>query len=164
MANPNPSPETRFKPNNPGGPKGPRKPSVRRLFREALEQPSTESNKTRIEKWCDDWSNTKNRKTRLELVKWLEGSSPKESQEPISEQPSQQFVPPNDIVRAYLLSLGWIPPEGSEEEPGGLSGSSEHRTVEAGETSEDAQREADGDCESQDRPPPDHHASETREE
>lgn len=98
-----------------GGPGRPKTKTAREAVRTALAQPSSTPGKTRLQEWSDELASEVDTKLRMEILRWLEGASPKESQEPVEDEPT--LVPmPGDIVRV-LIALGWVPPRTSQREP-----------------------------------------------
>lgn len=117
-----------FQKGHPGGPGRPKTKTAREAVRAALAQPSTTPGKTRIQEWSDELATERDTKIRMEILRWLEGSSPKESQEPVEDEPT--LVPmPGDIVR-ILVALGWVPPRTSQQEPIAICENSERGTME----------------------------------
>ena len=74
-----PREDTQFKKGWKGGPGRPKGLTAREAIRAALSQPSQTPGKTRLQEWADQLSLEVDTRTRLEILKWLEGGSPKES-------------------------------------------------------------------------------------
>ena len=81
-----------FQKGNPGGPGRPKGPTARDAFRASLSKLWKETDKTRLEQWCEDFANETDLRLRLDLLKWLEGASPQESQPASTAETSQKVA------------------------------------------------------------------------
>ena len=96
-------------------------------MRRALAQPSTDPTKTRLEQWANELANEAEARGRLDVLRWLEGGSPKESVEPESTEPESTMTPLD--LDAAIRAMGYVPGTVGTTEPGTLRDASQSGAV-----------------------------------
>ena len=123
-----------FKPGQSGNPKGrPKTKTARETLRAVLNEPSKVPGKTNLRVWAEELIAETDCKIRIEILRWLEGGSPKESVEPDESDDQARIPTPDDILNA-IRAMGFVQKIMGQTESSTLCDTGEQGEVGSSET------------------------------